>query len=206
MIISYAITVCNEEKEIKQLLIFLLKHKRQEDEICVLVDKPKASLMLMDILHLYSSNDFITLKESAFQGNFSEWRNELNRMCKGDFIFNIDADEIPDEHLIQFLPTILESNDIDLVMVPRINIVVGITEEHIKKWGWNINEKGWINYPDVQGRIYKNSPEIKWIGKVHEKVDGYKTISYLPFEKEWSLYHPKSIERQEKQNDFYNKI
>ena len=140
MIISYAITVCNEKKEIEQLLDFLIKYKRKEDEICVLLDKPKSDLFIRDTLYVYSSKDLITLKESAFLGNFSEWKNELNRMCKGDFIFNIDADEIPDEYLIQLLPTILESNDIDLVMVPRVNIVVGITEDHISKWGWNISK------------------------------------------------------------------
>ena len=138
--ISYAITVCNEEKEIKQLLDFLLKHKRQEDEICVLLDKPKANLFLLDMLYKYSPNDHILLKESAFQGDFSEWKNELNRMCKGDYIVNLDADEIPDEHLITYLPQILEENNVDLIRVPRINTVEGITQEHIEKWGWNISK------------------------------------------------------------------
>ena len=140
MMISYAITVCNEEKEIKQLLDFLLKHKRQEDEICVLLDKPKANLFLLDMLYKYSSNDHILLKESAFQGDFSEWKNELNRMCKGDYLFNIDADELPDEHLIQYLPDVLKENNVDLIRVPRINTVTGITQEHIEKWGWNISK------------------------------------------------------------------
>jgi len=206
MKISYAITVCNEFNEIQRLLEFLLENKKKEDEICVLLDKPNSNHLVIDLLYVYSSKDLITLKESAFPGDFSEWKNELNRMCKGDFIFNIDADEIPDEHLIQFLPTILETNNIDLLWVPRVNIVTGITEEHIKKWGWNVNEKGWINYPDIQGRIYKNSPNIKWSGKVHEKVEGYKTVSYLPPAEEWSLYHPKSIERQENQNNYYNTL
>ena len=63
-----------------------------------------------------------------------------------------------------------------------------------------------INKYDYQGRIFKNSPEIKWVGKVHEKIEGYKTVSYLPPVEEWSLYHPKSIERQEKQNNYYNTL
>jgi hypothetical protein len=206
MKISYAITVCNEFQEIQKLLEFLLENKRKEDEICVLLDKPKSTHLITDLLYIYSSKDLITLKESAFPGDFSEWKNELNRMCKGDIIINLDADEIPHKHLIQFLPTILETNNVDLLWVPRVNTVEGITQEHIKKWGWNINEKKWINFPDIQGRIFKNSPNIKWVGKVHEKVEGYKTVSYLPFEEEWSLYHPKSIEKQEKQNNFYNKL
>jgi len=35
---------------------------------------------------------------------------------------------------------------------------------------------------------------------------GYKIISYLPSEEEWCLLHPKTIERQEKQNKFYSEI
>ena len=38
MKISYAITVCNEFVEIQNLINFLLKHKRTEDEIIVLYD------------------------------------------------------------------------------------------------------------------------------------------------------------------------
>ena len=252
--ISYAITVCNEEKEIKQLLDFLLKHKRQEDEICVLLDKPKANLFLLDMLYKYSSNDHILLKESAFQGDFSEWKNELNRMCKGDYIVNLDADEIPDEHLIQHLFDILETNNVDLIRVPRINTVTGITKEHIDRWGWNISKlDGFIreieldrsqylnhsqyldhydllkeynliieektiglnkikikyhlpiiNWCDYQSRIYRNSPDIKWVGKVHEYISGYKTIAQLPSIFYYSLYHPKSIEKQEQQNSLYS--
>jgi len=207
MMISYAITVCNEKKEIEQLLDFLIKYKRKEDEICVLLDKPKSDLFIRDTLYVYSSKDLITLKESAFLGNFSEWKNELNRMCKGDFIFNIDADEIPHEKLIHFLPELIKNNpEIEVMLVSRVNTVTGITEEHILKWGWNVNEKGWVNWPDRQMRIYRNSPNIKWMGKVHEKVEGYKTVSYIPPVEEWSLYHPKSIERQEKQNNFYSNL
>ena len=38
MKISYAITVCNEHKEIKKLLTFLFEHKRKEDQVVVQMD------------------------------------------------------------------------------------------------------------------------------------------------------------------------
>ena len=38
MKISYAITVCNEHKEIERLLTFLFEHKRQEDQVVVQMD------------------------------------------------------------------------------------------------------------------------------------------------------------------------
>ena len=63
---------------------------------------------------------------------------------------------------------------------------------------------GWVNWPDFQTRIYKNSPDIKWKNKVHEVLEGYKTHAILPLEIEFSLNHHKDIERQEKQNAYYN--
>jgi len=207
MKISYAITVCNELEEIKRLVPFLHKRKRPEDEICVLLDKPKASQSLLDILYWWSSNNWIILKESAFQGHFADWKNELTRMCSGDYIFQIDADEIPHINLIQNLPALLEENQlIDMIRVPRVNTVEGLTEEHIHRWGWNVNERGWVNWADWQTRIYKNTPDIKWKNKVHEVLDGFKTHGMLPIEEEWALYHPKTIERQEKQNNYYNTL
>jgi len=206
MVLSYAITVCNEEKEIKDLLTLLFENKRVEDEICILLDKPKASGPLLDYLYSLSSSDKILLKESYFAGNFSEWKNQLHGMCTGDYIFNIDADEIPHQFLLQSLPEILEVNDVDLIRVPRINTVEGITQEHIKKWRWKVSEEGYINFPDFQGRIYKNSKHIKWTGKVHEYITGFKTEAILPTLEEFCLYHHKGIRRQENQNELYNRI
>jgi hypothetical protein len=207
MKISYAITVCNELEEISRLLNFLHRYKRVDDEICVLLDKPKASQELLDELYYWSSNDIITLKESAFQGHFADWKNELTKMCSGDYIFQIDADEIPNEYLIESLPEILETNfQVEAYVVPRVNTVEGLTQEHIQKWGWRVNENGWVNWPDHQWRIYKNTTDIKWKNKVHEVLDGYKTMAQLPAYEDLSLYHPKTIERQERQNNYYNSL
>jgi len=207
MKISYAITVCNELEEIKRLIPFLLEYKRPEDEICVLLDKPKASHVLIDELYRYSSANWIILKESTFQGHFADWKNELTRICSGDYIFQIDADEIPNEYLINSLPDILETNsNVEAIVVPRVNTVKDLTSEHIAKWGWHVNENGWVNWPDYQWRIYKNTPDIKWKNKVHEVIEGHKTVAQIPAYESLALYHPKTIERQEKQNNYYNTL
>ena len=118
MKISYAITVCNELEEVQRLIPFLKEIKRQEDEIIVLLDKPKASQELIDQLHRYSSANWILLKESTFEGHFADWKNELNALCSGDWIFQIDADEYPNVHLIESLPFVLENNEADIILVP----------------------------------------------------------------------------------------
>jgi hypothetical protein len=205
MKISYAITVCNELEEIKRLISFLHQHKRPEDEICVLLDKPKASPELLYQLSVYSSEGFIILTESEFKGHFADWKNQLMDLCSGDYIFQIDADEIPNNNLIENLPAILENN-VDVILVPRVNTVHGITQQHIQHWGWKQNEKGWIQWPDFQWRIYRNDSEIKWQNKFHEILDGYKTYSNLPEMEEYALYHPKTIEKQEKQNNYYSSL
>lgn len=206
MKISYAITVCNELEEVSRLLNFLHQYKRPEDEICVLLDKPKSSQELTNELYYWSSKDVITLKESAFQGHFADWKNELNRMCSGDYIFQIDADELPNEELLQVLPDVLTNSGSDVILTPRINIVEGITPQHLQMWGWKQNDKGWVQFPDYQWRIFRNTPDIKWVNKLHEVLDGYKTYAYLPEFEEYSLYHYKHISRQEKQNNYYSKL
>ena len=209
MKISYAITVCDEFVEIQNLLYFLLKRKRPQDEVVVLVDmtKNEPTSELLGYLHKLSYNNYITLVEDNFNNHFADWKNRLTRACKGDYIFNIDADEIPNEYLIENLPSLLEANpEVDMFRVPRVNTVEGLTEEHIKKWGWNVNEKGWVNWADWQMRIYRNTPDIKWINKVHEVLKGFVIHGNLPSEEEWALYHPKTIERQEKQNNYYNTL
>ena len=205
MKISYAITVCNELEEIKRLISFLLEHKRLEDEIVILLDKPKASQDLLDQLYRYSSANWIILTEREFKGHFADWKNQLINLCSGDYIFQIDADEIPNSNLIENLPAILENN-VDVILVPRVNTVQGITQQHVQHWGWKQNEKGWIQWPDFQWRIYKNNPKIMWKNKIHEVLDGFKIYANLPEMEEYALYHPKTIEKQEKQNNFYSTL
>jgi hypothetical protein len=207
MKISYAITVCNELEEVKRLIEFLYINKRQEDEICVLVDKPKAFKELLFELYKYETTRWIILKESEFKGHFADWKNQLMDICSGSYIFQIDADEIPNLHLIKSLPEILEANlSVDAYIVPRVNTVEGLTQDHVSKWGWHVNKKGWVNWPDYQWRIYKNTPDIKWKNKVHEIIEGHKTMAQLPAYEDLALYHPKTIDRQEKQNSYYNTL
>ena len=100
----------------------------------------------------------------------------------------------------------MDNSEIELFLVPRVNIVEGITQEDIKKWGWVQNDKGWNMWPDYQTRIFQNKKDIRWQGNVHERIVGFKTWAHLPQEERWSLYHIKDVERQRSQNDLYNTI
>ena len=207
MSISYAITVCNEIVEIQNLIPFLLENKQPEDEIVVLYDSIGGTEPVEEFLRAKSVNAEFSWHKGEFNNHFADWKNKLTSLCSGDYIFQIDADELPNEYLIQYLPKIIQHNpDNEVYLVPRINTVNGLTNEHIQKWGWEVNDKGWVNFPDYQWRLWKNKPEIKWKNKVHEVLEGYKTYSVLPAEPEFSLKHPKSIDRQERQNAYYSTL
>ena len=207
MRISYAITVCNEFVEIQRLVNFLLKNKRPEDEIVVLYDINNGHEGIEEFLRAKSVNKGLAWMYGSFKGHFANWKNKLNRFCTGDYIFQIDADELPPKYLVENLWAILEMNrTVDVYRVPRINTVKGLTQEHIQKWRWRVDDKERVNFPDYQWRIYRNDPNIKWVNKVHEVLIGFEAMSELPPEEEYCLIHEKTIERQEKQNNYYNTL
>lgn len=206
MNISYAITVHNELEELMKLLDFLNNKIREEDEIVIQYDEGGVTDEVLEFLKIKQKIHGYTVVGFPLNKDFASYKNNLKENCKGDYIFQIDADEIPNEVMIAYLPEVLESNPVDIIFVPRVNTVEGLTQKHISKWKWNVNEKGWVNWPDYQTRIIQNGPKIKWQNKVHEQIVGISTKGALPMEEEWCLYHPKDIKRQEYQNNFYNTL
>ncbi len=205
MRISYAIPVCNEDRELDRLLAQLLFHETANMEVVVQCDQGNTTPEVYKVLDKYSA--FIRVIEFPLKGNFATFKNNLKKHCTGDWIFQIDADEYLSDSLIKNLPSILQSNPaVDLFLVPRINTVEGLTQEHINKWQWRIDEKGWVNFPDYQTRILQNSPKINWASRVHEVLTGHNNYVMLPAEEAYCLYHPKGIERQERQNAYYAAI
>jgi hypothetical protein len=206
--VTYAITVCNEIVEITNLINFLHPHLKTDDEILVQYDSESATSQVKDYLKIISQlHKNIKVIEFPLNKDFASFKNNLKNNANGIFIFQIDADEMPSEYLIENIHDFLEYNkDVDLFFVARINTVNGLTNEHIKKWGWVVNENGWVNFPDYQTRLYRRTSEIEWSGKVHERIVGYNTLSVLPQEEKYCLYHHKQIERQEIQNALYETI
>ena len=204
MKISYAIPVCNEHVELKRLLSYLIKFTNQEDEIIVQCDQGNTTLEVYEVLGKFPK---VKILEFPLKGHFSNFKNNLKEHCTGDWIFQIDADEYPHGNLITNVKSLLEANPtVEMFLVPRINTVEGLTQKHINQWRWNVDEKGWVNFPDYQTRIIQNSPKIKWQNKVHEQIVGISTQGALPREEEWCLYHPKNIGKQEAQNNFYDSL
>ena len=208
MKITYAVTVADEIKEIQTLLPLLIENKREEDEIIVQYDNQKVSVEVLEYL-----NDLTFEKKIdktigyPLNGDFGTYKQHLTQNCTGDWIFQLDADETIDPILIRGLSNILAGNEnIEMFFIPRINIVNGLTNEHIAKWRWQVNEQGWVNFPDVQGRLYQNKQSIFWAGKVHEQLQGFESYTIFPQDETYCIKHIKEIERQERQNNFYEQL
>jgi len=203
MKISYGITVHNEAEELQKLLEVLNKNIDKEDEIVVCVDGDDEKVEAVLGESLSSWQNYIVYKRKL-DGNFAEHKNSVIEKASGDYVFHIDADEYPNEILIQQLKEILEINEVDLIWIPRVNTIEDMKEEHIQRWGWRVTENGWVNYPDYQARVFRRDESIRWTRPLHEYIKGCKTYAHLPPHEELSLYHPKTIQKQEKQNLFYN--
>ncbi len=205
MKVSYGITVHNEADELNKLLEILV-HKTQADDEIVIVqdgDDKKVEEVISSWMNQYLDAKGIYWYTRKLDGNFADQKNYVIEQCEGDYIFHIDADEYPHEILLEQLPQILEINDVDLVWIPRVNTVDGFTQDDVQRWGWRVNEKGWVNYPDYQARVFRNREDIRWTRPLHEYITGCKTYAHLPPHEELSLYHPKTKEKQEQQNKFY---
>ena len=203
MKISYGITVHNEAEELIKLLEVLSKNIDDEDEIVVCVDGDDERVEA--VLGEYLSENKAIVYKRKLDGNFAEHKNSVIEKSSGDYVFHIDADEYPNEILVKQLKEILKINEVDLIWIPRVNTIEGMKEEHIQRWGWRVTDNGWVNYPDYQARVFRRAESIRWTRPLHEYITGCKTYAHLPPQEELSLYHPKTIEKQEKQNMFYNK-
>ena len=203
MKISYSILTHNETESIEKLLQSLITYKQPQDEIVVL-DDYSDDAKTEAILDYYSSAEGVIFEQRNLVGDYGTQKNYLKGMCSGDYSFNLDADEMISHWFMKDIHEILEGNEVDLIFVPRINTVEGITEQHCRMYGYTMDEKGWINYPDWQGRIFRNRPNIRWEKPVHEQLIGFQTYAHLPMEQKYSIIHSKTIDRQVEQNRFYN--
>lgn len=209
--ISYCITVYNELEEIKRLLNILNSIKSDDEIVIVQTYKEEIELseQVFSDIQAFCKNNCDKYSTFHFQNNFAELKNYMTSQASHNYIFNFDADEYMDPNSMLSIREIVTSPDnqsVELYYLPRINIVDNITPEDISKWGWNLNENNWINWPDYQSRIYKNNNIIKWEGLVHERLVNF--INHAVFDKDErvAIIHHKTIEKQRKQNELYNNI
>lgn len=225
MKISYLVTCSNETATLNNLLkrlsdfVKVRVDDKNSDEVIVVYDTGSGSKETKQYLETLPINcsDILNFKvlDHSLNSDYGAHKNWGNQQCSGDWIFQIDGDELPPEILLgDNLKSIIETNpNVELIYVPRINDFKGVTEEHAGPWGWRLTpspsceNRPVVNWPDYQGRIYKNAPDrIKWDRKLHEKIEGHNEYSFLPPEEDYALYHDKTIEKQIETNKRYNQV
>lgn len=197
--ISYAICTHNETQSLKKLIDLLKSNIDENDEIVIVDDM---STQLETIKQLKRANCVIHKK---LGNDFASQKNLFFQICKGDYIFNIDSDELPSIHLIKDIKKIC-NGDYDLIYIPRRNYINGLSKKQAVKWGLRVENGGRVNYPDYQGRIYKNKKELRWKSCVHEHLVNFKKSKRLPEKTSYYIDHIKTNEAQTKSNFFYSKI
>jgi len=195
MKVSYTIQVCNESRELFSLVNFLLKVKDSEDDVTVIVDSRNKTDKVARVLDHF--RDRVAVYERPFD-NFVDNSNFHIEKATGDYIFGLDADEMPQEALIRNFKRAITETDADVIWIPRINIHPGGTQEFFQKYKFHVNENGWINWPDYQGRIYKRNGVIKWgHDAIHTKLVGTTKSIQLQPAPHLAMWHIKSIEKQD---------
>jgi glycosyltransferase involved in cell wall biosynthesis len=214
--ISYLVTCHNETLELLELIEKLKTHidfNAPNDEVVILDDfsDNEDTKKILEKARTYG----FTIVQHSLNKNFAEHKNYGGKRCVGDYIVQLDADEYPHPTLLYNMKELLLSNpSIDLIRVPRVNILRGVSEIDARTWGWHLGTIpeyfgdlpviNW-NHGDYQSRIYKNSVKVQWHRPLHETIVGAEYTSQLPKEVEWAFIHDKTIERQLSQNKFYNK-
>ena len=203
MFLSYLVTSHNETDSLEKLLSKLSENKKHNHEI-VLVDDYSDNPETIKIIDKYKSQ--ISFYQHKLERNYGAHKNYGIEQCKGEWIFQLDADEYPTDALLQNINEVIESNNInEVIWLPRLNYFKGVTEQDISMWGWNYND-GMINFPDYQSRLYRNRPHIRYERRLHEKVEGFKSYSFVPPQKDYAIVHEKTIEKQRQTNLTYNKM
>lgn len=205
--ISFTVTVYNELLELTRLLPLLQSAKLSNDEIIIVHTYREESEQNSETDQAIQAlcNNVDIYKRYHFDNKFADMKNFTNDLATKDYIINFDADEFASTETIDLWRQSINP-DYDLYHLPRVNTVQDYTLDDIKKYGWKINNNGWINWPDYQPRIYKNNGKIKWSGNVHEQLNGFMNAAALPSDPRCAIIHHKSIDKQRQQNSLYEKI
>lgn len=196
------VVLSNGEAETESLLQYLRKNKDSRDTLTILYDGSEDSNVSK-----YNKYGKVVLHKLDY--SYSEHRNFVLPLLKSDYSFFVDADERPSKELFQNIKDIIINNDYpDLINVPRINIVKGLTTEYAQKFGYRVTDENIVNWEggDYQSRLFKNGVGLEWSGKLHERIhpsplNTTYTLMRLP---QNALIHTKTLEKQIKNNENYN--
>ncbi len=196
MRISYAILSHNEGASLATLLAAIRRPSRAFAWEIVIVDDFSDDPLTREILAAeeYAGSKII---KHALGGDFGAQKNVLTEQCSCDYVFNLDADELPPTRLVAQADVYCRREpDVDVFELPRLNTVADATDADLLAWGKTRNALGHIDWPDWQQRLYRRTPSLRWQGRVHEKLVGYRKLLRFPAEPGFAIMHAKTRAQQ----------
>jgi len=177
--ISIAVLTHNETREFKWLMGSLEVAKELIDEIVIVDDY--SDVEFLNVVQSFKVDWPIKFFQRRLNKNFAAQRNFAKSQCTGRLIFFLDADEIPSARILAGLPALLawmESNDVDVCYLPRLNIVT--REEEIRD-PLTVTPKDTIfsSWED-QLRILRNLSKLKFVKRIDEGLYGFEGVYRFP--------------------------
>ena len=166
--------------------------------------------------------DKIKIFKRKLDMDFATQTNEITKRSNNEWVMKLDPDELMDDRSlnnIRFLLSAMEKENpkVEVIGIPRINTLNGVLVNDIPREKWNeehlstlkqFNPKDplTLKNPDYQFRLFKKN--VKWVNKVHEQPEPVKNgeKKKVMITHNIALFHPKTVQKQNTQNEFYNQI
>jgi len=209
--ISFLVTCKNETTQLEKLLSCINEYvtKNGYEDECIILDDYSDNPETLTILEKYTQTKGFTIHKHHLNKNYGEHKTHGKSLCSKEYVFQLDADELPTGELLEILKELLETNpETELFWLPRVNNFIGVNQDDAVQWGWklsSLNSMTVVNWPDYQTRLCKNVPNISWKKALHERLTGEKVYTVLPDHPDYAIYHEKTIKKQIETNLKYNR-
>lgn len=94
------------------------------------------------------------------QNDFAAQRNRMLAACRSEWVLYLDGDERLDPALCALLPALVAQEHCAAFAFPRL----GIGPSGVKI--------GWGLWPDLQLRLFRPGPDVRFVRPVHERLEG----------------------------------
>lgn len=115
-------------------------------------DPPRARCPVLHLAH-------------PLEADFAAQRNRMLAACRGEWVLTLDGDERVSPALAALLPGLMSRPDWNAVALARHGLRPGESSGLGVRVGYGL-------WPDVQLRLFRNLPGLRYVRPVHERLDG----------------------------------
>jgi len=168
-------------------------------------------------------SDKIKIFNRKLNMDFAAQTNAITERATNEWVMKVDVDELMDSRSLNnirfIIDSVLKQNPlVEVIGIPRLNTLNNVLVNDIPRELWN-NEylskqekfnpttfKSGLKNPDYQFRIFKKN--VKWVNPVHETPECVvkKEKNKVVITHNITLFHPKTTDKQNQQDKFYDAI